>query len=130
MYASMNSEMRLASSAVRGVMAGNIALSSGRSDQAAHAGELGEMVVGVTEQRVDDADAFEIVPDLVLHGHADATSSWIACWPTKRPERPICTLVAAIALRRSTTSASSAIIVASRHMLRACSSAISMSAAR
>src|SRR5262245_45013320 len=68
----MNSEIRLASSAVRGVMAGNIAVSSSRSDQPAHAGELGEMVVGVAEQRVDDADAFEIVPDLVLHGHADA----------------------------------------------------------
>ena len=27
--------------------------------------------------------------------------SWIACWPMKRPERPICTLAAAIALRRS-----------------------------
>src|SRR5262249_55075371 len=35
----MNSEIRLASSAVRGVMAGNIAVSSGRSDQPAHAGE-------------------------------------------------------------------------------------------
>src|SRR5262249_21836548 len=71
-YASMHSKKRLARSAVGGVMAGNIAVSSGYSDQPAHAGELGEMVVGVAEQRVDDADAFEIVPDLVLHGHADA----------------------------------------------------------
>src|ERR1700746_305644 len=81
----MNSEMRLASSAVRGVMAGNIAVSSGRSDQPTHAGELGEMVVGVAEQRVDDADAFEIVPDLVLHGHADAAVQLDRLLPDKPP---------------------------------------------
>src|SRR5262249_44129668 len=56
--------------------------------------------------------------------------SWIACWPIKRPERPICTLAAVIALRRSAASASSASMVASMHMLRTSTSAINMSAAQ
>src|SRR5262249_10452893 len=73
MYAAMNSEIRVASSAVRGVMAGDIVVSSGRGDEPTHTGELDEMVIGVAEQRVGDDDAFEVVPDLVLHGHADAT---------------------------------------------------------
>src|SRR6516164_102057 len=56
--------------------------------------------------------------------------SWIAPWPTMRPERPICTLAAEIALRRSLASGSATIIVASIAMLRACSSATNMSTAR
>src|SRR6516164_2779555 len=44
--------------------------------------------------------------------------SWIAPWPTMRPERPICTLAAEIALRRSLASGSATIIVASIAMLQ------------
>src|SRR4051812_5693298 len=43
-----------------------------RPDHAAHAGERGEMIVGIAEHRIDHRDALEVVPDLVLHGHADA----------------------------------------------------------
>src|SRR5215217_7937085 len=38
--------------------------------------------------------------------------SWIACWPMKRPERPIWTFAAAAALRRSAAFSSCAIMVA------------------
>jgi len=31
------------------------------------------MMVGVAEHRVDHGDALEVVADLVLHGHANAT---------------------------------------------------------
>src|SRR6516164_6254393 len=67
----MNAPTRAASSSVRGVMVGSMPCSSS-VDEPAHAGELGEMVVGVAEQGVDGCDALEIVPDLVLHCHTDA----------------------------------------------------------
>src|SRR6266702_128567 len=56
--------------------------------------------------------------------------SCTACWPTRRLDRPICTLAAAIVLWRSASFSSATIMVASIAMLRACSSAISMSTAR
>src|ERR1044072_468888 len=43
-----------------------------RADHAAHAGERGQMIVGVAEHRIDHGDALEVVADLVLHRHADA----------------------------------------------------------
>src|SRR6266446_4508022 len=38
----------------------------------AAAGELPQMKVGIAEHRVDHRGAFEVMADLVLHGHADA----------------------------------------------------------
>src|SRR5215210_9493676 len=38
----------------------------------AHAGERGEVVVGVSEGLVDHRGTLEVVADLVLHRHADA----------------------------------------------------------
>src|SRR5579883_2429132 len=43
-----------------------------RRHEPAQAGEGGEMMVRVAEQRIDHGDALEIVADLRLHGHADA----------------------------------------------------------
>jgi hypothetical protein len=34
-------------------------------------GEQAEVIIGVAEGGVDGGDAFELVADLVLHGHAD-----------------------------------------------------------
>src|SRR5262245_10100363 len=68
----MNAPTRAASSSVRGVMVGSMPCSSSRVDESAHAGELGEMMIGVAEHGVDGRDALEIVPDLVLHCHTDA----------------------------------------------------------
>src|SRR5215831_13374071 len=45
---------------------------SDRVDEAAGVCDLAQMVVGITENRVDHGDALEVVADLVLHGHADA----------------------------------------------------------
>jgi hypothetical protein len=47
--------MRAASSSVRGVMAGSMAIPSSRSDEPADAGKLGEMVVGAAEPKVSMA---------------------------------------------------------------------------
>src|SRR5450631_2052780 len=56
--------------------------------------------------------------------------SWIDCWPTNLPDLPICTLAAATAVARSLASSKSAAMVANIDMLRACSTATNMSAAR
>src|SRR6266536_2921842 len=56
----------------RGTRAGLTSRELLRLDQAASAADFGEVMVGVAEHRVDRGDALEIMPDLVLHGHADA----------------------------------------------------------
>ena len=55
---------------------------------------------------------------------------WTACCPMNFAERPIWTLAADIALARSAALSSSALMVAKYIMLRACSSATTMSEAR
>ena len=56
--------------------------------------------------------------------------SWIASWPICLPERPIWIFAAEIARWRSVASSSSAVTAANIAMLRACSSATSMSTER
>src|SRR6266542_6906758 len=56
----------------RGTRAGLTSRELLRLDQAASAADFGEVMVGVAEHRVDRGDALEIMPDLVLHGHAHA----------------------------------------------------------
>src|ERR1700734_1846381 len=43
-----------------------------RRDQSAARSDQIEMMIGVAELRVDDREAFEVVADHRLHGHADA----------------------------------------------------------
>src|SRR5664279_186465 len=56
--------------------------------------------------------------------------SWIDCWPTNLADLPICTLAAATAVARSPALSKSLAMVANIDMLRACSVATNMSAAR
>src|SRR5580704_7761137 len=83
MCSAMNAVTRLASSGLCGEGGGNMGTSRSHvpksvryanlgRHQSAHAGERGEMMVGVAEQGVDHGDALEVVTDLILHGHANA----------------------------------------------------------
>ena len=88
------------------------------------------MMIGVAEHRVDHGDALEIVADLVLHGHADAAVELDRLLADEAAGAADLHLRRRYRLAPLAASSSAAIMVASIAMLRACSSAISMSAAR
>src|SRR5262245_45673252 len=81
----MNAPTRAASSSVRGVMVGSMPCSSSRVDEPAHAGELGEMVVGVAEPGVDGRDALALVPALLLYCRTDAAAERDSLQPDDAP---------------------------------------------
>src|SRR5260370_37929247 len=72
MCSSMKAVMRAASSSVRGEVGQKVVvIGISRRDKPAQASKLGQMMVGIAEQGIDHGGSLEIVPHLVLHGHAD-----------------------------------------------------------